>query len=145
MRVIPLDLTVNKRELSALYRRVWIRYPVAGIYDRCDVRNHGDVPFLVITAYNPGGRQAVPWMNKVVDRILESHLVALGHKPVRVIAGSEDRTHEEESWLVPLKQHGDRQAAVTLLQTFGQVAAFVIRPNSIGGRYLLWNDGTTSS
>jgi hypothetical protein len=84
-------------------------------------------------------------MNDIVDKVLEAALRGLGYEPVRVAAGTatvEDgrEDHEESSWLVPY----DKETAVRLLQTYGQAAAFVLRPKAVGGRFILWNDGDVS-
>ena len=76
-------------------------------------------PFAIITAHNPHSESRTWSQNGRADELLWQQMNQCGHDPQRVVAGSVDWSHSEESWTV----HGISLAdALGVGRAFGQDA-----------------------
>jgi hypothetical protein len=91
------------------------------------------VPLVVVTAWNPGGRQLPDAINQARDLVLQMEIKALGCAPLRARGRSPDGMWREDGWQIP---HSPARS-LTLLHRYGQLAGWVT--DADGARYL-WRE-----
>ena len=83
--------------------------------------------FVIVTAFNPKGRNAPLSRNQHADQTLRGYLTSQDLSPIRVIGMSLDQKHQEPGWAIEVnEEHG-----VKIGKRFQQEAIFVVHEEEV--------------